>query len=124
MQGSTVKRAVRVAERVREELASAIARDLGDPRLAYAVITRVEMPDDLQLAKVQVRLTTGGEDPAARKRLLAGLTAATGLLRKRVGQSVGLRRAPEIRFYYDNGQDASTRIEALLHEIKRDDSDK
>jgi ribosome-binding factor A len=121
MQGSTVKRAVRVAERVREELASAIARDLGDPRLANAVITRVEMPDDLQLAKVQVRLTTGGEDPAARKRLLAGLTAATGLLRKRVGQSVGLRRAPEIRFYYDNGQDASTRIEALLHEIKRDD---
>ena len=113
-----------MAERVREELASAIARDLGDPRLAYVVITRVEMPDDLQLAKVQVRLTTGGEDPAARKRLLAGLTAATGLLRKRVGQSVGLRRAPEIRFYYDNGQDASTRIEALLHEIKRDDSDK
>jgi ribosome-binding factor A len=116
--GSTVKRSVRVAERVREEIAGALARDLGDPRLANAVITRVEMPDDLQLARVLVRLTVGSDDPAARKRLLSGLVAASGFLRKRVGQSVGLRRAPELRFYYDDGQDASARVEQLLQEIK------
>jgi ribosome-binding factor A len=116
--GSTVKRSVRVAERVREEIAGALARDLGDPRLANAVITRVEMPDDLQLARVLVRLTVGSDDPAARKRLLSGLVAASGFLRKRVGQSVGLRRAPELRFYYDDGQDASERVEQLLREIK------
>jgi ribosome-binding factor A len=116
--GSTVKRSVRVAERVREEIARALARDLGDPRLGHVVITRVEMPDDLQLAKVLVRLTTGGADDAARKRLLAGLVAASGFLRKRVGQNVGLRRAPELRFYYDEGQDASVRVAELLQEIK------
>jgi ribosome-binding factor A len=118
--GSTVKRSVRVAERVREEIAGALARDLGDPRLANAVITRVEMPDDLQLARVLVRLTVGGDDLAARKRLLSGLVAASGFLRKRVGQSVGLRRAPELRFYYDDGQDASQRVEQLLQEIKQE----
>jgi ribosome-binding factor A len=115
---STVKRSVRVAERVREEIARALARDLGDPRLSHVVITRVEMPDDLQLARVLVRLAIGGDDGAARKRLLAGLAAASGLLRKRVGQNVGLRRAPELRFQYDDGQDASVRVEALLQEIK------
>jgi ribosome-binding factor A len=118
--GSTVKRSVRVAERVREEIAGALARDLGDPRLANTVITRVEMPDDLQLARVLVRLTVGSDDPAARKRLLSGLAAASGFLRKRVGQSVGLRRAPELRFYYDDGQDASARVEQLLREIESD----
>ena len=81
---------------------------------AHVVITRVEMPDDLQLARVLVRLTIGAEDAGARKRLMAGLVAASGLLRKRVGQSVGLRRAPELRFHYDEGQDASLRVEELL----------
>src|SRR5690349_14170715 len=108
MQSVTPKRAVRVAERVREEIARALVRDLGDPRLELAVVIRVEMPDDLSIAKVLVRLASGGDDEAARKRLLAGLSAASGLLRKRVGQNVGLRRAPELRFYYDEGQDAST----------------
>jgi ribosome-binding factor A len=122
MQPGPVKRSARVAERVREEVARAIARDLGDPRLEHAVVTSVEMPDDLSLARIRVRLTTGGEDASARTRLLAGLEAAKGLLRKRVGQSVGLRRAPELRFHYDEGQDASQRIDELLHEIERDRS--
>ena len=120
MQPGQVKRSARVAERVREEIARAIARDLGDPRLAYAVVTSVEMPDDLSLARIRVRLAAGGEDESARARLLAGLDAAKGLLRKRVGQAVGLRRAPELRFQYDEGQDASQRIEELLHEIEKD----
>src|SRR6266545_7080863 len=120
MQSTTPKRAVRVAERVREELARALARELSDPRLAEVVITRVEMPDDLSLARVWVRAATGGDDLAARQRLLRGLSAASGLLRKRVGQSVGLRRAPELRFQYDEGQDASSRVEALLREIEDD----
>jgi len=120
MQSITPKRAVRVAERVREEIARALMRDLGDPRLALAVVIRVEMPDDLSLARVMVRLASGGEDEAAQKRLLAGLNAASGLLRKRVGQNVGLRRAPELRFHYDAGQDASTRVEELLAEIDLD----
>jgi ribosome-binding factor A len=120
MQSITPKRAVRVAERVREEIARALVRDLGDPRLALAVVIRVEMPDDLSLARVMVRLASGGDDEAAQKRLLAGLHAASGLLRKRVGQNVGLRRAPELRFHYDAGQDASTRVEELLAEIDLD----
>jgi ribosome-binding factor A len=123
MQGTTVKRAVRVSERIREELARAISRDLGDPRVAHAVITQVSMPDDLQLARVSVRLATGGADLAARKRLIGGLVAAMGFLRKRVGKNVGLRHAPELRFEYDEGQDASTRIDEVLNEIKREASE-
>ena len=111
---------MRVAERVREEIARALVRDLDDPRLELAVVIRVEMPDDLSLARIMVRLASGANDEVARKRLLAGLSAASGILRKRVGQSIGLRRAPELRFHYDEGQDASTRVEQLLDEINRE----
>ena len=117
---TTVKRSARVAERVREEIARALTRDLSDPRLELAVVTRVEMPDDLSLARVLVRLASGGENEAARTRLLAGLNASKGILRRRVGENVGLRRAPELRFAYDEGQDASHRIEDILHEIELD----
>ena len=70
-----VKRSVRVAERVREEIARALARDLSDPRLEHVVVTRVEVPDDLSLSRIFVRLAAGNDD-ARRARLLAGLNAA------------------------------------------------
>jgi ribosome-binding factor A len=120
MQGTSVKRSVRVAEQVREEIARALARDLRDPRLAHAVVTRVQMPDDLGLAQVMVRLATGGDDARARARLLAALEAATGILRKAVGKRLGLRRTPELRFAYDEGLDAYEQVERLLEEIARD----
>jgi ribosome-binding factor A len=116
----SVKRSVRVSGRVREEISRLLARDLTDPRLLHAMITEVTMPDDLASARVKVRLAVGGSDGANRKRLLDGLRAAGGLIRKGVGRCVGLRRAPELRFEYDEGPDAAARIEELLAEIKRE----
>lgn len=120
VQPPSVKRAVRVAEQVREQIALALSRDLSDPRLTHAIVIRVEMPDDLSLAKVMVRLGAGGDDRAARERALAGFRAASGLLRKKLGKSLGLRRTPELRFLYDEGLDASDAVEKLLQEIARD----
>ena len=49
-----VKRAVRVSGRLREEMSRQLAA-LRDPRLAGVLVTRVEMTDDLQLARIYVR---------------------------------------------------------------------
>jgi ribosome-binding factor A len=109
-----VKRATRVAERLREELSLAL-RGLGDPRVAGALVTRVELTDDLQSAKVYVRHELGAVDM---KPLLRGLTAASGKLRKDAAQAMKLRYAPSLRFYYDEQPDAVQRIEELLREVK------
>ncbi|MCC6558398.1 MAG: 30S ribosome-binding factor RbfA [Polyangiaceae bacterium] len=114
-----VKRAARVGERLREELANQI-RSLRDPRAAGALVSRVELTDDLQLAKVYVRHELGVEDPAARRTMLKGLEAAAGRLRREIARAVSLRVVPELRFYFDEGPDAAQRIEELLAEIKRD----
>ena len=115
-----VKRSVRVAARLREELANLIAQDARDPRLAGVLVSRVEMPDDLRLARVYVRMLEGGDDPARRKEAMTGLARASGMLRREVGNRVGLRYAPELRFYYDAGQERVDRIEQLLEEVKRE----
>lgn len=115
-----VKRSVRVAARLREELAILIVQEARDPRLAGVLVSRVEMPDDLRSARVYVRLLEGGDDPARRKEALTGLSRASGMLRREIGTRVGLRFAPELRFYYDAGQERVDRIEQLLEEVKRE----
>jgi ribosome-binding factor A len=116
----TIKRSIRVAERIREEIARALRRDLRDPRIAEVIVTRVEVPDDLQLARVMIRLVSGGADPNARTKALQGLRAASRRLRRQLGEGLGLRRVPELEFMFDEGQDAVDRIEAVLEEIRND----
>jgi ribosome-binding factor A len=109
-----VKRATRVAERVREELGWLVTRDARDPRLEGVIVSRVEMPDDLRSAKVYVRTL----DPAKKDEALEGLERASGMLRRELTRRVQLRYAPTLRFYYDEALEKTTRIEELLAEVK------
>lgn len=113
-----VKRAVRVAGRVQAELAG-LVRDLRDPRVVGVAVTRVEMTDDLQLARIYVRRELGdASDEADRQKLLKGLDAASGRLRRDVARAVSLRYAPNLKFFYDEGLEAANRVEELLKEIE------
>jgi ribosome-binding factor A len=114
-----VKRATRVATRLKEELATLLVTEVRDPRLAGVLVTRVEMPDDLRGARVYVRLLEGG-DEARQKEALTGLGRASGMLRREVAERVGLKFAPELRFYYDAAQEKVDRIESLLDEVRRE----
>jgi ribosome-binding factor A len=110
-----VKRAARVAERIREELAFILAREVRDPGVTGAIVSRVEMTDDLKTVRVYVRTLEGtGADL-----VLAGLKRAAPMLRRQVTTRVGLRFAPELRFFYDDRLDAVNRIEQLLEEVKQ-----
>jgi ribosome-binding factor A len=116
--GGEVKRAVRVSERVREELAN-ILRGMRDPRLQNVTITNVVMTDDLQLAKVYVRALGVADqiDERRKKEVLRGLEAAGPRLRRDVSHATGLRYTPTLKFYYDEGVEAATRVEEILREI-------
>lgn len=114
-----VKRSVRVAERVRQEIATVLDRDVEDPRLRRVVVTRVEVSDDLQHARVLVRLSHD-DSPEQRKNALRGLKGASAMLRRKLGAKLELRRTPELKFVFDDGQDAQKRVEALLAEIERE----
>jgi ribosome-binding factor A len=113
-----IKRSVRVAQRLRETLSVLIAKRVRDPRAQGAIVTRVEMPDDLRSARVFVRTIEG--DALKGAAVAQALTKAAGLLRSEVTRSLGLRFAPELSFVYDSGQDAATRIDEILREIEDD----
>ena len=116
-----VKRAIRVGERLRQELSTLIAREARDPRISGVVVARIHMPDDLRNARVFIRLLEGGDDVKRRAEALEGLTRAAGMLRREVTKRMKLRFAPALQFVYDEGQDKVTRIEELLAEVKADE---
>lgn len=120
---SDVKRAARVAPRLQRELAELLAHEVKDPGVRDVVVTRIEITDDLAFARVFFRLLQGGETER-RQAAERGLARAAGMLRREVAQRMGLRVAPELRFRYDEGQDARARVEEILEEIRRDDAER
>ncbi len=118
-----VKRAARVAEGIREELSMLLTTKVRDPRLAGVLVSRVELSDDLRIARVFYRLLQGGDDAARLEEAKVGLSRAAGLFRKEISGALKLRSAPEFRFTYDAGQEARDRIDALLEEVKRERRD-
>jgi ribosome-binding factor A len=111
-------RARRVGEALHEQLASLLVDEVKDPGAEGAIVMRVEMSNDLRLARVSVRLLEGGGDAARRRVLVDALGRASGMLRRELTQRLGLRFAPELRFSYDDGLDNRARIEKLLQEIE------
>ncbi len=121
--GTRAERPVRVAVQLRQEVSQLLLRDLADPRLEGVVISNAWISSDLQLAKISFRIATTAEGAALdllRKDALRAFESASGRVRKAVTARLGLRVAPELRFQYDEGQDARDRIERLLDEVKRE----
>jgi ribosome-binding factor A len=114
------KRPRRVAEAIRKFIAEAFTRELFDPRLTGLMITRVEVGSDLSTARVHVRPAVPSSDPAARREIEKAANRVAPQLRRALGAQLGLKKTPSLAFFYDAGQDAIDRVEALLGEIERD----
>lgn len=110
------RRADRVAEAIREEVATFLRNDAKDPRISPLVtVTGCEVTRDLRHAKVFVSVM--GTD-AERKQTFEGLASVATHLRARVGRALRLRLAPEITFKPDESVAHAARIEDLLAQIK------
>ncbi len=107
------RRIERVGEEIREQIASIIG-GLNDPRIGFVTVTRVEVADDLGMARVFVGVL-GAE--AERKETLAALKRSAGFVRRQLAQRIRMRTTPEILFTYDKGLDAADRVARILEEI-------
>jgi ribosome-binding factor A len=107
------RRAERLAEEIREQVAQMIASELKDPRLGFVTVTRVELAHDLGHARVHVGVL-GSE--AERAKSLQALRQASGFVRRELGKRLRIRHTPEIDFRYDKGLDATDRVARLLEE--------
>jgi ribosome-binding factor A len=111
---SNFKRADRVADLIKMEMADIFLRRLRDPRVGAITITEVRVTDDLSCARVFF-VPMGKEDCSPE--VTAGLTQAKGFLRRELGKRLKLRSVPELVFTFDDHFVRGSRLEKLLAEI-------
>ena len=104
----------RVADQIRSELASLLARDVHDPGIGFVTITRVQVAPDLQHARVFYTALGDEKAQAASDR---ALNRAIPFLRRQIGSRLRLKRVPDLQFMVDKAIAGQDRIEQLLHEI-------
>ena len=116
MSKTTYKRADRVADQIRMEVADILMRKIKDPRVRDVTVTDVELTGDLRMAHIFVTTMETGE---AEEDIFAGLTKASGFVRSELGRRLSLRYLPEVIFKKDVSGPRGDRIIRLLEELHR-----
>lgn len=108
------QRTDRLDSQIRAELMQLLQREMKDPRIGFATVTRVETARDLGSAKVWVSvLGTPEEQQAA----LKALTDAAPWLRRQLGGRLTIRHVPQLVIRHDDSIEAGDRVLRLLNEI-------
>lgn len=112
------KRATRVADQIRMEVADILQRKVRDPRLRDVTVTDVAVTNDLRLARVYYTTLINGH---SERELAEGLAKANGFIRSELGQRLELRYTPELAFFQDISGPRGDRILELLEQVKTDE---
>jgi len=113
-------RALKVADRIKEVIAITLETKVKDPRLGFITITDVRVTGDLQQASVFY--TVLGDDDA-QSATAAALTSSRGLVRREVGNALGLRITPTIEFFADGLQESATAMNDLMSTVRAADAE-
>lgn len=111
MSKTTYKRADRVADQIRMEVADILMRKIKDPRVHGVTVTDVELTGDLRIAHVFVTTMETGE---AERDIFAGLSKASGFVRSELGRRLSLRYLPDVIFKKDLSGPRGDRIMRIL----------
>lgn len=109
------QRTDRVDELLRQEIGAIVTREVADPRIGFATITRVETTPDLRHAKVWVSVIG---QPAERTATIAALGRAMPFVRHELGRTLRIKRIPDLHVHLDDTAERGTRVLQLLNELE------
>ncbi len=123
-----VTRRARLQAVIQEELSVVVPREVKDPRIPTVTFTQVEVTTDGSQATVYVSILGSLASPPASEeeekernlemqKCLAGLTSATGFLRRHLARALTVRHIPNLTFKEDKGLANATRVYELLNQM-------
>jgi ribosome-binding factor A len=114
------QRTDRLDSQIRQELMELLQREMKDPRIGFATITRVETARDLGQARVWVSVLGSDEE---RDDTLKALTDAAPWLRRQLGGRLTIRHVPELVIRHDDSIESGNRVLRILRELEEDRPD-
>ena len=113
-------RTQRLGDFMRQELAKLIQFEVRDPRVGGMVsITDVQIAKDLSHAKVYVTALL----PESSLATVKALKELAPEMRYQLAHAVKMRHVPELHFHYDDSVDKGERIDELLRNVAKPESD-
>jgi ribosome-binding factor A len=106
----------RIDELLRQEIGGLLSREVKDPRIGFATVTRVETTADLAHARIWVSVIGS---PAERTETVRALEHAMPFVRHELGSRLRLRRIPNLHVRLDETAETGTRVLHLLEELER-----
>lgn len=113
-------RDLRVADFIRDELASIISREMRDPRVGLVNVNEVKVSRDLSYADVYVS-SLDADTAESRQTLIEVLNGAAGFFRSELAKRHRMRTTPRLRIHYDELMEEGPRLEALIEKAVASD---
>ena len=110
----------RLAAAIRETLSMMLLRDVKDPRLEGVVISAVEFPGDLKLARAFFSVVG---DQERERQAADGLKQAAGFLRRQLARELRMHNPPDLEFRRDLGFERADRVQRILDQIHGEEKD-
>jgi ribosome-binding factor A len=107
------RRAKRISEAMREELAEIVGYEMSDPRVAGIDVVDVHVSPDLRHAQVMLAAEHGAGEDA-----LAALVGARGFLRRQLAARLELHRMPDLHFALE-ALESGARLGNLMKRVRR-----
>lgn len=92
--------------------------EIRDPRVTFVTITFADVSRDLSYAHIGYSVLS--DDLKSLRAAQDGLDSASGRVRKLVGERIGVRHIPEIKFVYDDSISQAVKMARILEEIRHE----
>tara|TARA_B000000532_G_scaffold62055_1_gene48913 strand:+ start:499 stop:825 length:327 start_codon:yes stop_codon:yes gene_type:complete len=100
------KRAQRVSDNIRREIANIFSLEISDPRLKGLTVTDVRLSDDLSSARIFLSSYLNQTLNEDRDSLTKALENSKPFVKKKLGQNIKLKKMPELLFFIDQQDNA------------------
>ena len=116
------ERSIRIADRIKRDLALLFMQDINDPRLDGVTITSVEVDREISYADIYVSAIDGSE---RKSEILGALKKASGFIRSQLAISIShLRAIPQIRFHWDSIPERVDRLDQIFAELDEEEENR
>lgn len=112
----------KISNEIKRTLSAAVSNFGFENKLGMLSISFVKLTKDLSIATLYVNVFVLNSENKEEKvsKVIDVLNKNAGIFRSIVANTIRLRKAPALRFYYDDTMDEQEHIDALLVKMKTD----
>ena len=115
MQELPYKRTVRVGQQIREILGQIALKHIDLSHLGFITFTEVNVSPDLRSAKIFYSVLN---PKYSKDELQAAMNDLQKAFRKYIGPELKIKNIPKLKFYFDESQEYTEKVDKLLKNLK------